>query len=85
MKKLDDLEAQKDELIARQAQEKANLNNKIRAEKERQKREREREKSKKQRDASYTVFQAEDEDMSLKNLIKELKKIVEEKENDNTK
>ena len=78
MKKLDDLEAKKDKLIARQAQEKANLNNKIRAEKERQKREREREKSKKPREASYTAFQAKTEGMSLKNLIIEIKNIMEE-------
>lgn len=83
MTRLDDLETQKDKLCVRQAQEKANLNNKIRAEKSRKKRE--KEQCRKQREVSYTAFQAEDESMSLRNLLKELKKIVEEKKNENTK
>lgn len=50
MKKLDDLEAQKDELKVRQAQEKTNLNNKIRAEKARKK---EKEKNAKNKERAH--------------------------------
>ena len=83
MKKIEDLEAQKDELKVRQAQEKANLNNKIRAEKNRQKRE--KEYRKRHEDTAYTDFWTKTEEMSLRDLLKELKNIIEENENDNTK
>lgn len=49
MKKLDDLEAQKDELKVRQAQEKTNLNNKIRARKKHEKKEKEKNAKNKER------------------------------------
>ncbi len=76
MTRLDDLEAQKDKLLVHQAYEKANLNNKIRTEKSRQKRE--KEKKKEQRDAAYKDFKTKTEGKETQNLIKKLKRILEE-------
>lgn len=83
MDKMQSLQAQKDDLKVRHAQEIKTINKKISAEKNRQKKA--NAQSRKQRNSAYSEFKAKTEEMKNKDLIKKLKKIIEDEKNENTK
>ena len=83
MDKMQSLQAQKDDLKVRHAQEIKAINKKISAEKNRQKKA--NAQSRKQRNSAYSEFKAKMEKMATKDVIKKLKKILEEENNENTK
>ena len=83
MDKMQSLQAQKDDLKVRHAQEIKAINKKISAEKNRQKKA--NAQSRKQGNSAYSEFKAKTEKMATKDVIKKLKKILEEEKNENTK